>query len=304
MRAGIDEGLVRARSVDVLIQDAVWKGRANNITGARAAAEEALRMDPANLEALALLNHSYVAQKMPEAGAQKVKEYAARQPKSATAQHYLGRVLMASGDRAGARAAFLAAKAADPNFADAEKGLVQLDVMAGKYQDAAKRLEALSRTERDAVLQLWMGDMAVLNANPMAAVELFRTAAAASPNDANAANNLAYLLAEHTTQFDEALKQAQRAVELAPEDPAYSDTLGWVLYRKGLYAPAIQHLERATAKGGSVVWTYHLAMAYAKAGDVTRGRSTLRNALKVNPNVREATLAREVIGNVQYLKEP
>ena len=45
-----------------------------------------------------------------------------------------------------------------------------------------------------------------------------------------------------------------------------------------------------------MVWKYHLAMAYAKAGNAARGRATLEAALKLNPNVPEAKIAQEIVG--------
>jgi Flp pilus assembly protein TadD len=59
---------------------------------------------------------------------------------------------------------------------------------------------------------------------------------------------------------------------------------------------AVSELERAVLKGNDPVWKYHLAMAYAKAGDLNRGRATLQAALKLNPNIPEAKLAQEVLG--------
>jgi len=91
--------------------------------------------------------------------------------------------------------------------------------------------------------------------------------------------------------------QHGRQIEVAPDQPAYCDTLGWALYGQGLYAPAVQYLQRAAADKGNAIWTYHLAMAYAKSGDLKRGRLTLQAALKQDPNVPEAKLAQEVIGH-------
>ena len=101
--------------------------------------------------------------------------------------------------------------------------------------------------------------------NQKAALEDFRQVVAADPGNAEALNNLAYLLAEYGNQPAEALQYAQKAKELAPENAAYSDTLGWILYRKGLYTLAVAELERAAATAGNPKWKYHLAMAYAKA---------------------------------------
>ena len=44
------------------------------------------------------------------------------------------------------------------------------------------------------------------------------------PSDSQASNNLAYLLIEYRNEFDEALKYAQKAVELVLDRPAYLDT--------------------------------------------------------------------------------
>jgi Tfp pilus assembly protein PilF len=85
-------------------------------------------------------------------------------------------------------------------------------------------------------------------------------------------------------------------VELAPSQTSYADTLGWVLYQKELYPSAVQYLERATKDPANAVAKYHLAMAYAKAGDHLRGYDTLQAALKLDPRRPEAKIAQEVVG--------
>ena len=92
------------------------------------------------------------------------------------------------------------------------------------------------------------------------AIEHFQQVVAADPNDAQASNNLAYLLAEHRNDNDTALKFAQKAVELNPTTPEFCDTLGWILYRKGVYGTAVKYLEQADAKrktpSGSIIWRW------------------------------------------------
>jgi tetratricopeptide (TPR) repeat protein len=297
MRKGIDAGLSRVRSTDLLLQDGLWKLRAENFTGARAALEEALKINPEDLRALSALKQSYEAQKQAPLALQKVKEYASRQPKSAPVQEFLGMMLLAHGDRAQARAALTAAKTASPQFTRADLSLVQLDTSEGKLDDARSRLNALLAADTgNSTARLWLGNIEEMKGNHNAALDQFRKVAEADPGNAQNLNNFAYLLAEYGKQPGEALKYAERAVELAPERPAYCDTLGWILYGKGLYTPAVQYLERANSHDhGDVVWKYHLAMAYAKRGDITRGRTTLEAALKVNPNVPEAKIAQQVI---------
>ena len=65
---------------------------------------------------------------------------------------------------------------------------------------------------------------------------------------------------------------------------------------RGVYPAAITHLERAASKEGNVAWKYHLAMAYAKAGDARRARATLQVALKLDPSTSEARMAMELVG--------
>ncbi len=297
MRKGIDKGLALGRSPDLLIQDGLWKLRAGDAKGARAAVEEALKVDPSDVRALKVLNKTYVAEKNNKMAIQRVKEYAALRPKAAPVQDFLGMMLLGSGARSEARTAFSAAKAADPQFVKADLSLVQVDVLEGKMGDARKRLEGLvSSNINDLTARLWLGNIAEAGGDHKTAIDQFRKVVEANGRDAQASNNLAYLLIEYGHNPDEAIKHAERAVELAPERPAYCDTLGWALYNKGLYSSAIPYLQRASANPENVVWKYHLAMAYAKSGDLTRGRNTLEMALKLNPNSPEAKAAKELVG--------
>ena len=297
MRQGVDRGLAAGRTPNLLVQDGLLKLRAGDAVGARAAAEEALKIDPSALLALRVLEKTYAAQKQLATGILRVKEYAKVQTNSAPTQHFLGMLLLGSGDRGGARTAFTAAKTADPAFRSADLALVQMDALDGKLDDARNRLQTvLTADGSHAVARNWLGNVEVMRGDFKAAMEQFRRTLDVDPGNAQAANNLAYLLMEHGNQVDEALKYAQKAVELAPDQPAFWDTLGWAFYQKRQYSAAIRYLERASASNQDPTWKYHLAMAYAKSGDLTRGRATLAAALKQNAKVPEAKLAREIVG--------
>ena len=137
--------------------------------------------------------------------------------------------------------------------------------------------------------------MELTDGKSAAALDHYRKVVALDENNAFALNGVAYLLAE-SKQPDEAMKFAQKAKELAPDDASVADTLGWTYFQKGLYSLAVTNLEGAIAKEGTVVRRYHLAMAYLKAGDPKRGRQTLDVALKMNPNLPEAKAARQAFG--------
>jgi tetratricopeptide (TPR) repeat protein len=117
----------------------------------------------------------------------------------------------------------------------------------------------------------------------------------ADPNNVTALNNLAYRLANDTDQFDEALKYAQQVKDLDPNDPTVEDTIGWALYRKGLYRNALEHLQRAVSKQPTAIEKYHLSMALVRAGDKEHGLSMLQQARKMDPTLPESAAAQAVI---------
>lgn len=296
LRAGIDAGLARGRTTELLLQDGMWKLAHGNPSGARASLEEALRINPDDIRALDVLRQTYAAQKQPVQAVQKIKQLAAEQPKSAAVQQFLGTLLLAQGDKEEARVAFVAAKQADPRSSTADLYLVQLAILDRKWDDAQGRLQAMvSNNSGGDRARQWLGQVEMVKGNYPAAAEHFRKVLAASPDDTETLNNLAYILADRQEQLDEALKLAQRARERAPANLAIADTLGWVLYRKGLYSPAIQHLEAAASLKGNAVPAYHLAMAYAKSGNRQKAQTALQTALKINPNAAEAEEAKRLL---------
>jgi tetratricopeptide (TPR) repeat protein len=293
MRAGIDRGLEREKSPDLLLQDGIWKLQSGQAQAARASLESALNLNPDDLLALSALKSTYAPREAAVA-VQKVKEYAAREPKSAPIQEFLGVLLSTQGDRVGARKAFMAGKAANPASLNSDLGLVQLDVLEGKLDDGRNRLSAMAANGGGPKVRLWLSILEDKKGNHTVAIEQLRKTVDEQPDNTQALNNLAYLLAEYAGKTDEALKYAQKAVELAPKRMDYVDTLGWILYHKGLYSASVPYLEQAGGAKGNVVWKYHLAMAYGRAGRSAEGRATLNDALKINPSVPEANTAKEL----------
>jgi len=64
-------------------------------------------------------------------------------------------------------------------------------------------------------------------------------------NNHQALNYLGYMLAEQGRDLVEAQGLIERAVALAPDNGAYLDSLGWVLFRSGRAAEALEPLSRA-----------------------------------------------------------
>src|SRR4029453_15089891 len=77
------------------------------------------------------------------------------------------------------------------------------------------------------------------------AIENYKKALEKDSNSNIAANNLAWIYAVYGKgNLDEALRLAQGTVQKNPNIAGFADTLGWVYYKKGLYAPAVDHLQK------------------------------------------------------------
>ncbi len=294
-RHGVAEGLRTARTPDLLLQDALLKMDGRDYAAARASLDSVLRRNPEDLRALDALVRLYGLRSRHPEGVRAVREHAARYPRSAAIQNYLGDLLAADGQPAGARAAFAAALSADPNFRAAQLSLARLDVAEGRLDAARGTLTALLAAHpHDPELWLYMGWLENARKNYPRALAYFRKVVDADPSNVTALNNLAYLLASQTGQFDEALKYAQQVKEMAPDNQGVDDTIGWIMYRKGLYRAAVEYLEKAAQGGDDPVIGYHLGMAYLKTGD-SRGEPVLRAALKKAPGLPEARMAEQLL---------
>jgi len=66
-------------------------------------------------------------------------------------------------------------------------------------------------------------------------------------DNVHALNALGYTLADHTVRLQEAYGYIKRALELAPQEAAILDSMGWVLYRLGRMDESIGFLRQALA---------------------------------------------------------
>jgi tetratricopeptide (TPR) repeat protein len=69
-----------------------------------------------------------------------------------------------------------------------------------------------------------------------------------APDDPQANNDLGYLWADDGRNLEQAKTMIEKALAAEPENPAYLDSMGWVLYRLEQYAEARTHLEKAIAQ--------------------------------------------------------
>lgn len=101
-----------------------------------------------------------------------------------------------------------------------------------------------------------------------------------------ALNDAGYVLADAGVELERAHKAIQAAVELQPLQPAFVDSLGWVLYQKAEYRDAAFYLERALRLSPSddPEMLYHLGAAYARLGRLREAEAVLRKARWADPS--------------------
>lgn len=219
------------------------------------------------------------------------------EPEHKAANDLLGTVQMARKEYPAAEAAFQKHIQINPNNALVYAQLSAAREKQGNKAGAVAAYEQGLSIEKDDI-KLLMGLAAVYErqGNADAAIELYEKVLAIQPDNAIGVNNLAALLSDHRT--DE--KSLARAKELAAklekvQQPALRDTLGWVYYRTGDYAKAVEVLEGVVnAEPKAAIFQYHLGMAYAKAGDKAKAKDALTKALELG-DFAGADEARQVL---------
>jgi len=81
-----------------------------------------------------------------------------------------------------------------------------------------------------------------------------------------------------------------------PEFNAITDTLGWVLYKKGDYASALPLLQECVGKEpNSAGYRYHLGMVLSAVGQKGRAKDELESALRLRLVGEDAEQARQTL---------
>jgi outer membrane biogenesis lipoprotein LolB/Flp pilus assembly protein TadD len=113
------------------------------------------------------------------------------------------------------------------------------------------------------------------------------------PNDANSLNALGYSLADRNTKLPEAFALISKAYQLSPKDSFILDSLGWVNFRLGKNALALEQLQKAfamkpeadiAAHAGEVLWVMNrhseAEEMWQKGQKIDANNPTLKETLK------------------------
>jgi Flp pilus assembly protein TadD len=146
----------------------------------------------------------------------------------------------------------------------------------------------------------YLGMLAEQQGNPAQARTRYEQALALAPQFALAANNLAWLYAEHGGDLTRAAALAEMAREHLPRQAQVLDTLGWIYYKQKSFARAIPLLQQSVQLAPSnPTLHFHLGMAYYQTGDIAAARRALEQALALDVHTPNAEAIRRVLAAVR-----
>ncbi|MFY9260203.1 MAG: tetratricopeptide repeat protein [Gallionella sp.] len=104
------------------------------------------------------------------------------------------------------------------------------------------------------------------------------------PKRAHAYNALGYSLLDRNLRIPEAMALVEKANQLAPDDIAIMDSMGWGYYRSGKLEESIKWLKRAFASNPDPEIASHLGEVLWAHGDKEAAQKVWQDSLKINPN--------------------
>jgi tetratricopeptide (TPR) repeat protein len=186
-----------------------------------------------------------------------------------------------------------------PNNLQAFAGLATLYAQEHKLDEARAGFEALAaRMPKLVGPPTMVGVILQTQGKDAEAQKAYEQVLKLDPNAGLAANNLAWMYAEGGGNLDVALQLAQTAKRQLPDLPQVNDTLGWVYYKKDLAELAIPVFEsnvRTSPKDPT--YRYHLGLAYAKSGQVSKAREAFDEVLRLKPDFHDAIAARQALSS-------
>ena len=281
----------------VHVQAGVLSLMRGNTAAARRSFERTLTLDRDNVEAIKGLVVLDLATRNTTGAEARIKAALDKNPSRADLLMTAANVYAATGDARQVEDSLRKAVDAEPSNLRAYQSLGEFYANQGRLKEAEEQFERLVARQPDSVSAHTMAAiLAHLQNDTARAQKRYEAILQIDPRAPIAANNLAYLQAENGGNLDVALQLAQTAKSQLPDDPEVNDTLGWVYYKKDLATLAISALELSVAKEPrNQLYQYHLGLAYAKAGDSTKARQFLEEAIKLNPEAAESAEAKKAL---------
>jgi tetratricopeptide (TPR) repeat protein len=196
----------------------------------------------------------------------------------------LGIVQTSKKEYAAAEAAFMKAIELAPDWQPPQNSLASIYLLQGNESKAIEKFQSSLRANpRNPAAYVTLGAIYERKKQTDKAIEVYEQALAAIPNFWQAANNLAFLLSEYSTdkaQHEKALMYAKKALRLSPNVPAILDTVGWTYYKLGDLPKARSFLEQAMEQSPDAAeMNYHLGQVLYDSGNIEAAKEKISKAL-------------------------
>lgn len=242
------------RNARTLTQLGEYRRRAENYAGAVETLQEALKLEPANPEAQFVLGWSLsMVGKLDEA-IDLFRNVLKNDPSNSAFNRLFGSILLQHGKNEEAITLYKDLLERFPNNEEilelAHSGLSVAYVNLGDYAKGEAELEILF--ERN-------------------------------PDDPGVNNDLGYLYADQGKKLEQAESMIRRALQEKPDEGAYLDSLGWVLYKRGKDKEALEPLEKAVKSlnnGGDATIYEHLGDVYFRLHENSKAKAAWEQAEK------------------------
>ena len=102
--------------------------------------------------------------------------------------------------------------------------------------------------------------------------------------DAQAYNNYAYSLVERKEKIELSKKYSRKAIELAPDQAAYLDTYGWILFKTGKIKDAHKYIKKSLEiDGDNTEVLMHMGDILVKMKKPIEAKKYYQKALSLDP---------------------
>ena len=140
------------------------------------------------------------------------------------------------------------------------------------------------------------------------AIDMMKNLYQMNPQNTAVANNLSWLYLEKEINLNDAYELASAAFEKEPENPFYAHTLGFALYKKGIFKQAewylneaIRLIERDKEKDPGynrhkAIFVYHLALSHIKTDNEDKALEKLRFAVDLGLPQKYNNHALQILG--------
>jgi tetratricopeptide (TPR) repeat protein len=196
-----------------------------------------------------------------------------------------------SGDTKRALEAIAAAQQLIPNNPLLKSQEAWVYYHSHQYDEAVKRFEKLivdfPQPQVQQIIrraQYSLSNIYVLQGDTKKGMAILETIYKENPNDISVNNDLGYLYADTGINLEQAEGMIKKALATEPENAAYLDSMGWVLFKLGKYEESLPFLEKAvkisTGTGDETLYD-HLGDVYDRLQQPAKAVEAWKKSLEL-----------------------